>query len=40
MLCDQPQPTTAAILTYNATGFSFNGSALLADGPGWCAYCC
>lgn len=38
MICDAAANTGASVLTYNTTGFSFNGSALMADGPGWYLY--
>lgn len=38
MICDQAASSGASVLTFNLTGFSYNGSALMADGPGWFLY--
>jgi hypothetical protein len=35
MICDQPTPATATIMTYTGDGLSYNGVALVANaGPG------
>jgi hypothetical protein len=34
MICDQPTPATATIMTYTGDGLSYNGNALVSAGPG------
>ena len=34
MICDQPTPDTATVMTYTGSGLSYNGIDLVASAPG------
>jgi hypothetical protein len=34
MICDQPTPDTATVMTYTGSGLAYNGVDLVASGPG------